>query len=77
MKIKNLLILSVVALLASCGQQAPAGYNTTVNLPEGGSEVAEAERDQKAGGTIQEFVSGFDMKNNFAFGLFFQWYFAF
>ena len=68
MKIKNLLILSVVALLASCGQQAPAGYNTTVNLPDGGTEVAEAQKDQKAGSAIQEFVSGFDMENNFAFG---------
>ena len=68
MKIKNLLILSVVALLASCGQQAPAGYNTTVNLPEGGNEVAETERDQKAGDAIQDVVSGLDLTHDFSFG---------
>lgn len=64
MKIKNLLILSVVALLAGCGQQAPATYNTTVNLPDGGNEVAETEKDKKAGDTIQEVVGDVNTLNS-------------
>ncbi len=67
MKIRNLLVLSVVALLASCGPK-PQAYDTTVNLPSGGDEVAQEEKDERASGVLLESFTALSNLQQFKIG---------
>ncbi len=67
MKRTKLLVLPLVTLLASCGSNQAAGYNTTVRLPAGGQKVTATEKkdDQEVvteeyAGYLKEMIYGID-----------------
>ena len=68
MKKRNLLVLPLVALFASCSPKAPAVYDTNVNLPSGGEAVSEEEKDTKAASTLEETLGGLADLKKFSLG---------